>query len=237
MLQERIQEVQAKVAALIAQANQRYNIVLPPVEVRFDLEGRSAGQAGVKQGRYYLRFNSSMMQRSSWDHIINDTVPHEVAHLVCFYKPTLGRQHNPGWKQVCRYLGGSGLRCHSEEVVYSRGQTYAYTTSTGAVINLSQIMHHKIQKGAAYRIKGPAGGGIVNNSSAWSVVSEQTNRDNPRPSAQAPTETHTGTKAAQIRAKIREGLDQTRVIAWAMNTLGMSRAQAQRYVKENWSRA
>jgi len=246
MLQERIQEVRNKVAELVARANQLYSMTLPPIDLRFDLRGRCAGQAGRKNGRFYMRFNTDMMQTSGWDHIINDTVPHELAHIICFYRPELGRQHNPGWKRVCKQMGGTGARCHSEEVVYAKGKTYAYTTTTGAVVNLSQAMHGKIQRGAQYRIKERAGGGQLNNACAWIVVGEpqqqvQRAAEAPRPRMQSTTETRTGTKAEQIRAKIREvrsrSGNETEVIAWGVHALGMKTAQAQRYVKENWSRA
>ena len=45
-MQQRIQEVQAKVAELIARAEQLYKIKLPAVPIRFDLTGRAAGIAG-----------------------------------------------------------------------------------------------------------------------------------------------------------------------------------------------
>jgi len=124
MLQERTKQVQTKVNQLINRANKLYGLTLPEITVRFDLRGRAAGQAGRDYRGYYLRFNVDMMQNSSWDHLYTDTVPHEVAHIVCFVNPMLGKHHNPGWQRVCRQLGGSGQRCHKEEVTYANGKTY-----------------------------------------------------------------------------------------------------------------
>ena len=49
------------------------------------------------------------------------------------------------------------------------------------------------------------------------------------------------TKAAQVRAKIAEAKKQHRshntVVEWAVQTLGMPKGQANRYVTENWKRA
>ena len=153
MLQERTQQVRAKIAELTLQANRLYGITLPAIDIRFDLRGRCAGQAGWRGTNYFMRFNTDMMVNAAWDHLINDTVPHELAHVVCFFAPRLGKNHNPGWARVCRQLGGSGQRCHKEEVTYANGKTFYYTSSTGQTITLSIQRHRKIQQGTAYRFK------------------------------------------------------------------------------------
>ena len=49
------------------------------------------------------------------------------------------------------------------------------------------------------------------------------------------------TKAAQVRAKIAEAKrkhnSHATVVQWAVDTLGMPKGQANRYVAENWNRA
>ena len=49
------------------------------------------------------------------------------------------------------------------------------------------------------------------------------------------------TKAAQVRAKIAEAKrkhnSHATVVQWAVDTLGMPKGQANRYVTENWNRA
>jgi len=249
MLQERTQQVRSKVAELITRANQIYRITLPTIDIRFDLRGRAAGIAGRDFRGYYMRFNTDMMQNSSWDHLINDTVPHELAHIVCFFNPQLGRNHNPGWSRVCRQLGGSGQRCHKEQVTYANGNTYYYTTSTGHTVALSVVRHRKVQKGGSYRFRD--GKGTVDRTSPYTTRRPAENQPRMQMAAQTPSERpavstaeNTGvSKADQVRIKIRELKAQVgsegyeRTIQWAVDNLGMTRSLATSYVKNNWNKA
>jgi predicted SprT family Zn-dependent metalloprotease len=152
MLNERKQIIISRVDDLISIANDMHNITLPDIQIRFDLTGRVAGAAGVKTVHgsriYYMRFNVQMMQNSAWDHLYKDTVPHELAHIVGFAE-RLCRNHDSNWKRICRALGGSGERCHSEEVVH-KGGTFYYTLSSGRVIPVGKIQHSRIQQGTVY---------------------------------------------------------------------------------------
>jgi predicted SprT family Zn-dependent metalloprotease len=252
-MHERVQEVRNKVAELVTKANQVYNITLPDVAIRFDLKGRCAGQAGFKHGQYYMRFNLEMMRGAGWDHIINDTVPHELAHIVCFFKPALGRQHDNGWRRVCMMLGGSGERCHSEEVVYAKGHTFAYTTSTGHTVSVSETIHRRIQQGRVYRWRGKGHVhaqcehqliGAYGRAVADVPAATATTTHTPTKTAAIPQttfQTANGTNADKIRARIRaakqagEGRDV--VIQWGVSNLGQSRSLATAYVKNNWDKA
>jgi predicted SprT family Zn-dependent metalloprotease len=139
------------------------------VGIRFDLVGRCAGMAHRRGTHYFMRFNRDMLNREAFDHILNDTVPHEVAHIVCFMDPRLGRNHDYGWANVCRKLGGTGARTHKEEVVYGKGLTYEYTTTTGQKVRISQQLHSRMhQRGATYTYRG--GKGAINKNCAHQVV-------------------------------------------------------------------
>ena len=152
MLAERKQQVMSKVEQLTVRARELWgpDVVPQNLKVYFDLRGRTAGQACRRNGQFYMRFNVDMMQNDSWDHLINNTVPHELAHIVCMWK-VWDRAHGRRWQAVCRSLGGDGERCHKEEVRYAKGSTYLYTTSTGKTIAISQVRHRKIQRGVVYR--------------------------------------------------------------------------------------
>jgi len=65
----------------------------------------------------------------------------------------LDNGHGRVWKNVCRFLGGSGETYHQETVVYARGRTFAYTTSTGMVVNISETRHRRIQSGQLYTVR------------------------------------------------------------------------------------
>lgn len=150
MFRDRCEQVRAKVAELILRANRLYNIQMPSVDVRFDLRGRSAGEAGYRVfGMFYMRFNVDMIANDSWEKILNDTVPHEVAHVVCLFR-NVDNGHGRHWRQTCVALGGTGERCHKEAVTYAKGQTYYYRTTVGKIVALSQVRHRRVQQGQVY---------------------------------------------------------------------------------------
>lgn len=168
MLALRKQQVLSKVEELTALARKRYGEHCVPqnLQTRFDLRGRNAGQACHANGQYWMRFNTDMMQNEGWDHLIRNTVPHELAHIICM-NLQWDRGHGKRWRNICLALGGTAERCHTETVKYAKGRTYHYTTSTGQTIALSQIRHRKIQQGASYSLRG---GGRIDRTCAYKVA-------------------------------------------------------------------
>lgn len=162
------QQIIERFNAITKQASTLFSLDLSNVGLHFDLKGRAAGMACRRGSQYYVRINTDMLKREAFDHLINDTIPHEVAHIVCFMKPSLGNNHDYGWASVCRKLGGSGTRCHSEEVVYGKGVTYEYTTTTGHTVRISERIHKNIMRGSSYTYRG--GKGKINATCAHAVV-------------------------------------------------------------------
>lgn len=148
-----------------------YGLDMAHVSIRFDLKGRCAGMAHRRGSQYYMRFNRDMLAREAFDHVINDTVPHEIAHIVCFTNRMLGSNHDAGWARVCRALGGSGDRTHKEEVVYGKGTTYEYTTDRGHKVRMTDRHHMIVQRGVPLTYK--KGLGRVTKECAYSIVGVQ----------------------------------------------------------------
>lgn len=171
LLAQRKSEVIAKVKACVEKGNELYGITLPKLDVRFDLKGRAAGYACRRGMHFYLRFNTDMMTRDAWEHIINNTVPHEVAHSFCQFNPALGSGHNSGWERVCEALGGNGTRCHKEDVVYGKGYTYEYTTDRGHTVRIGDKYHAHVQRGLPLSFK--RGKGAIHKHSPHSIVGHQ----------------------------------------------------------------
>ena len=154
---------------LVADANAMFNIQLPHIEVKFNLRGRSAGQAIAKRKfgsfttEYSVRFNRDMIEGSGFEHILEETVAHELAHIVC-YVTGKDNGHGKVWKAVCIALGGSGARCHREEVTPARiTEQFLYNTTCGKVVKVGKIRHNRIQNdGKVYRLNN--GGSIIPNS-------------------------------------------------------------------------
>lgn len=144
-----LQRAREKNIEVIAKAQQLYGLDLSRVQIRYDLKGRTAGQACRRGGFYFVRYNHDMLSRNdkATEHVINDTIPHEWAHIVCYMKPTLGSNHDYGWQRVCIALGGSGERLHQEEVVFGKGLTFEYTTDYGYKVRVSETHHKRLQSG------------------------------------------------------------------------------------------
>lgn len=72
----------------------------------------TAGRAHLESGK--LEFSPSLYAANE-EEFLNDTVPHEFAHLVA-YQIFGDKGHGPAWKQVMIDLGYSPTRLHSYEV-------------------------------------------------------------------------------------------------------------------------
>ena len=130
----------------------KYDILVDPSEVSITckIRGRCGGRAGYKtiagERHYHLKFNSEAIT-NNWDEMVDDTIPHEIAHIICQMRPNLGSNHNAGWKRVCRALGGDDSRTHdmvlTPAVVHDR---HDYNVN-GTIVVLGPKQHTKLQKG------------------------------------------------------------------------------------------
>ena len=155
LLQFRTAQIREKFELVFALAKQKYGYDLPPTLLEFNIKGRMAGQAKrTKDGLYVVRLNQYMLMNDSFDHILNETVPHEIAHIVCMHNPVYGRNHNKGWKEVAKSLGCSGKRCHNEDVSFAtrrKRSKFLYTDSSGRNVIVGDVKHKRIQnKGVIY---------------------------------------------------------------------------------------
>ena len=84
----------------------KYNV---PV-INFNLHGKSAGKAYLND--WEVRFNLKYAEQDL-ERFLNDTVPHEVAHLAEWYTSrTVG--HKARWKGYMKILGVKNpKRCHN----------------------------------------------------------------------------------------------------------------------------
>lgn len=118
------------------------------VRITYDVRGRVAGRAGIKRGVYFMQFNPEAVVKYNED-MTKDTIPHEIAHLVCFNQRHLGSGHDSGWKYVCRMLGGDDSRTH--DMVLTPGKVtekFTYTLQpSGRVVQTGPKHHRSIQAG------------------------------------------------------------------------------------------
>lgn len=138
----------ADTRAKLIEAVAKYNLSFDPlrVKIRLDIRGQTAGYASHRNGVYQLRFNPEAILKYNED-MTNDTIPHEVAHLVCFNRRELGTDHDAGWKRVCRSLGGDDSRTHDMVLTKAKHKTiwrYEYNVN-GEVVFVGPKHHKHIQ--------------------------------------------------------------------------------------------
>lgn len=169
------EQILAKCKEVCELALRLYGVDMSRVPVRFDLKGRAAGMACWQRrnavNTYWVRFNNDMMQREAMDHVLNNTVPHEYAHILCFMNPALGKNHDAGWERVCLRLGGTGRTRHQEDIVMGKGITYEYTTDNGNKVRVGDRHHRRIVGGETLRFR--KGLGNVMLGCAYSIVGHQ----------------------------------------------------------------
>jgi SprT protein len=166
---DRFAAIRNKTREVLARAKELYGVDINPT-ISFNLRGRVAGWAGCKLCRltatrnYTLRYNRGLIDGNHFDDMMNETVPHEVAHLVCYARPELGRKHDGGWRRVCLALGGNGNTRHDYDVTYAHGG-YTYRATCGTEVTVSKIIHGRIQAGQSRTLRRT--GGRLDKWCAW----------------------------------------------------------------------
>lgn len=154
MEQLAIDRVKNAVNLCANKAMKMFNVPLHTIEVTFRAKGLAGATAWTKDGRIGIEFNSQTIQTpEAIEQVINVIVPHEVAHLVCFIRPSLGKNHNAGWKHVCLLLGGTGRRTEKMALKRKRKtKAFVYQVGTNRV-HLGAIRHNKLQNAkSGYRL-------------------------------------------------------------------------------------
>ena len=152
-----------RVLEVLDKAISIFGIAIPPVRVEFFFKGKSHGSAGRrKDGSYYVKLNLLAAQ-ADMNEMMDDTIPHEVAHIVCFVNPMLGRNHDRGWQRVCMKLGGNPSRVCKNSVANAAivparvVSKYQYRATCGTVLTVTAHMHGKIMRGKNYRVNKTGG--------------------------------------------------------------------------------
>lgn len=149
MSQTIFEDFTAQCRVKMAEAARKFNTTfdIDKVRITYDIKGRVAGRAGIKHGVYFMQFNPEAVVKYN-DDMFFDTIPHEVAHLVCFNQKHLGSGHDAGWKRVCRDLGGDDSRTHDYTLTPGKVvEKYNYTLASGRVVQAGPKHHRLIQSG------------------------------------------------------------------------------------------
>lgn len=235
--------------------------------IKFDIRSyRFVGQARKRNRHgkttYTLRLNPRAVAEN-FDDMLNDTIPHEIAHLVNYARPSTGRRHSRGWKCVCLALGGNGQRLCGT-VNYDLGQPtsdeckiardarrpYVYTDSNGVERRLTKQRHNKLRHFLGGYTLTWRDGGQVNHRSSWRfdktpTVKQAAAKVAPKtrkPQARARKGMLTKAQIARnlIRLHFLPGPDQInndQIIAKIADTCGLKLGLAKTYFNNNLSKA
>ncbi len=252
-----------KVDECLQKARTKYGVTLANVDIRFDIRGhRIAGQAGHRYGMFFLRFHPVACEQHLQE-MLDEVVPHEVAHLVCYEKPLLGRKHNWGWKNVCIGLGGTGSRTHTLNLggpsqqdrvaAHKARRPFVYLDSKGVERPVTSQCHTAMQvKGKVYIYRDNRGRidrscFVRDDRYPSKVQTVQTVNGLPTlkplvnlPPVVTPIANGTGTKADKCRELIRNHygkMTDSALIDLIAATCGLKRQLASAYFKNNLARA
>ena len=130
-------------------AEQHFKRTFERPEVRLDLRGQKAGVAYL-QGNL-LRFNRQLYQENH-AHFLQQTVPHEVAHLLAhtLYGPRI-RPHGSEWQALM--IGLFKLpaeRCHHYQVPPRRSTQYLYRCACPEHMPFTAQRHALVRRGRRY---------------------------------------------------------------------------------------
>jgi len=140
------QEIIQQVEHFRTIAEEKLGISLPEISVDFDLyDSETMGQAVNTT----ITLNLDHKCHQDANQLLNDTIPHEVAHVVCNVYPQFGCDHDEGWKNVCKLFGIMGnatiVEINDRGVHGSRKRGYVYTNTLGKQVAVSRKMHMRIQ--------------------------------------------------------------------------------------------
>lgn len=120
-------------------------------KVKFTIRPNMGTNAGKAYGDLSIEINLAMA-RQNLEFICNNTIPHEIAHILCFYfRWDLGHGHK--WKVVAMSLGCSGDSRFSFEktgiqpVMMRQRSKYLHKATCGTELWLSDVMHGKVMQG------------------------------------------------------------------------------------------
>jgi predicted SprT family Zn-dependent metalloprotease len=130
--------------------------------VMFEIKYNMGRRAGTAYGHSRVCVNLAMA-RQNFGHIANDTIPHEIAHIICSYF-NWDNGHGRMWKRVAASLGIVPNRCFSTvdtgiKAVTMRQRTkYLHKATCGTEIWVGDVLHKKIMNGDNSRLLRNTGG-------------------------------------------------------------------------------
>lgn len=138
-----MQAVNDKIELCYQQAERQLKRQFPRPDISFKQTGKSAGSARLQLNQ--LRFNMILLQENQ-QHFIQQTVPHEVAHLLVYQLYGRTKPHGKEWQNIMMGIFHLPAQTtHSYDVSSVKGQTFNYQCQCNQH-QLTVRRHNKIQR-------------------------------------------------------------------------------------------
>jgi|SRR6185312_3104305 len=140
--------ITTRVNEVVALAEKLYGEI-PKVNLSLFNHARHHALASVHDDYLLVQFSEESINKY-FDDLLNDIIPHEIAHLIAiyFYK---NRSHNKQWKEICLALGGDGRAVTHNVLTPKRLHRYhKYQLDSDETIWLSTMKHRQIQNGILF---------------------------------------------------------------------------------------
>ena len=120
-----------------------------PIEIAFDLKGKTAGMYRVRHGKRLIRYNPFLFAKYFDDNLAN-TVPHEVAHYVAdvLFGFNRIRPHGVEWKNIMDRFGAEPIRTctyNMDGIPTRQFRMFSYKCDC-SVHQLTSRRHNQIQR-------------------------------------------------------------------------------------------
>ena len=116
-------------------------------DVKYDLKGHTGGWA---IGGHTIRLNYDILTDDRYyQDMVNQTVPHELAHIVVHQMWPKASAHGEHWQHVMSVFGKPADRCHQYETkAVKKHKKFSYTcTCPGRTYELGSARHNRAQTG------------------------------------------------------------------------------------------